>query len=105
MREGSITIRPPVDLKEIERLHRVVRKFGELHELPSRTVYAVNLALDEIVTNVFLYGFDGPSNQEIEARLTARDGEVETIGFTRIMKIVSTLDEALRVLRGDATPA
>ncbi len=29
----------------------------------------------------------------------------EMIGFTRIMKIVSTLDEAIRVLKGDASPA
>jgi len=29
----------------------------------------------------------------------------EMIGFTRIMKIVPTLDEAFRVLRGDAPPA
>lgn len=29
----------------------------------------------------------------------------EMIGFTRIMKIVPTLDEALRVLRGEAPPA
>ena len=29
----------------------------------------------------------------------------EMIGFTRIMKIVPTLDEALRVLRGEVPPA
>ena len=29
----------------------------------------------------------------------------EMIGFTRIMKIVPTLDEAIRVLKGDASPA
>ena len=29
----------------------------------------------------------------------------EMIGFTRIMKIVPTLEEAMRVLRGDAAPA
>lgn len=29
----------------------------------------------------------------------------EMIGFTRIMKIVPTLDEALRVVRGEAPPA
>jgi stage II sporulation protein AA (anti-sigma F factor antagonist) len=29
----------------------------------------------------------------------------EMIGFTRIMKIVPTLDEALRVLKGEAPPA
>lgn len=79
MYEGSITIRLPVDLKEIERLSRIVRKFGELHEIPSRTLYAVNLAIDEVVTNVISYGFDGPSNQELEARLCTDNGELETI--------------------------
>jgi anti-anti-sigma factor len=29
----------------------------------------------------------------------------EMIGFTRIMKIVPTREEALRILRGEATPA
>ena len=29
----------------------------------------------------------------------------EMIGFTRIMKIVPTLEEAIRVLKGDAPPA
>ena len=29
----------------------------------------------------------------------------EMIGFTRIMKIVPTLEEALRILRGEAPPA
>ena len=79
MYEGSITIRLPIDLKEIERLNRIVRKFGELHEVPSRTLYAVNLALDEVVTNVVSYGFDGPSGQELEARLTTHGGELETV--------------------------
>ena len=79
MHEGSITIRLPVDLKEIERLNRIVRQFGELHEVPSRTLYAVNLALDEIVTNVVCYGFDNSANQELEARLSTHGGELETV--------------------------
>ena len=48
MHEGSITIRIAADIREIERLNRLVRQFGELHEVASRTLYAVNLALDEI---------------------------------------------------------
>ena len=46
MHDGSITIRIAADVKEIERLNRVVRQFGELHEVPGRTLYSVNLALD-----------------------------------------------------------
>src|SRR6187431_682944 len=76
MHEGSITIRLPVDLKEIERLNRIVRLFGDLHELPGRTLYAVNLALDEVVTNIVLHGFKDATGQEFEARLVVKDGHI-----------------------------
>ncbi len=76
MHAGSITIRLPVDLKEIERLNRIVRQFGDLHEVPSRALYAVNLALDEIVTNIVLHGFSDTSGQEFEVRLTTQSGQV-----------------------------
>jgi serine/threonine-protein kinase RsbW len=73
MYEGSITIRLPADLREIEALNRLVRQFGELHAIPSRTLYAMNLALDEVVTNVVLYGFKDPAGQEIAVRLETAD--------------------------------
>lgn len=79
MHAGSITIRLPVDLREIERLNRIVRQFGDLHEVPSRSLYAVNLALDEVVTNLILHGFEdaeGAKHAEFEVRLAA---EAETI--------------------------
>lgn len=76
MHAGSITIRLPVDLKEIERLNRIVRQFGDLHEVPSRTLYAVNLALDEVVTNIVLHGFKDGTGEEFEVRLTAAPGQV-----------------------------
>src|SRR5437868_2794635 len=76
MHEGSITIRLPIDLKEIEHLNRIVRQFGDLHEVPGRTLYAVNLALDEIVTNIMLHGFADPAGQQVEARLVVREGQI-----------------------------
>ncbi len=78
MHEGSITVRLPADLREIERLNRVVRQFGDLHEVPSRVLYAVNLALDEVVTNVVRHGFDDTAGQEIVAQIVARSGEMTT---------------------------
>ena len=77
MHEGSITIRIAADLREIERLNRLVRQFGELHEVPSRTLYAVNLALDEIVTNVVLYGFENAEGQEVLIHIFTADGELD----------------------------
>jgi serine/threonine-protein kinase RsbW len=76
MHEGSISIRIDADVREIERLNRLVRQFGELHDVPSRTLYAVNLALDELVTNTVLYGFDNTSGQEITVRVSTAGNEL-----------------------------
>lgn len=76
MHEGSITIRLPVEIREIERLNELVRRFGELHDVPSRALYAVNLALDEVVTNTILYGFENPAGQEISVRVEVAGTEL-----------------------------
>jgi serine/threonine-protein kinase RsbW len=76
MHEGSITIRIHADVKEIERLNKLVRQFGELHEVPSRTLYSVNLALDELVTNVMLYGFEERAEGEILVRIVTAASEL-----------------------------
>jgi len=76
MNEGSITIQIAADVREIERLNKLVRQFGELHDVPSRTLYAVNLALDELVTNVMLYGFESPEGRKITVRITTAAGEL-----------------------------
>jgi anti-sigma regulatory factor (Ser/Thr protein kinase) len=53
-----------------------VRTFGELHELPSRALYSVNLALDEAVTNVVLHGFKENEKGQITIRLTVKGREL-----------------------------
>ena len=78
MHEGSITVRLPADLREVDRLNRVIRQFGDLHEVPSRVLYAVNLALDEVVTNVVRHAFKDAKEQEVIARVTATPSEVTT---------------------------
>jgi anti-sigma regulatory factor (Ser/Thr protein kinase) len=76
MHEGSISIRIEADVREIERLNRLVRQFGELHDVPSRTLYAVNLALDELVTNAVLYGFDDPAGKEVLIKIATAGSEL-----------------------------
>src|SRR6185436_11829364 len=43
---------------------------------PGRTLYAVNLALDEVVTNVVLHGFADASGHEVEAHIVVSDGVI-----------------------------
>jgi len=76
MHEGSITIRISADVKEIERLNKLVRQFGELHDVPSRTLYSVNLALDELVTNVMLYGYEEAAGREVTVRIVTAGSEL-----------------------------
>jgi serine/threonine-protein kinase RsbW len=76
MHEGSITIQLPAEVQEIERLNGLVRRFGELHDVPSRALYAVNLALDELVTNTILYGFENPAGQELCVRVSVAGKEI-----------------------------
>jgi serine/threonine-protein kinase RsbW len=76
MHEGSISIRIDADVREIERLNRLVRQFGELHDVPSRTLYAVNLALDELVTNAVLYGFDDSNGKEVMVKIATAGNEL-----------------------------
>ena len=79
MHEGSITIRLEAQLPEVERLNRLVRHFGELHEIPNRGLYSLNLALDELVTNVILYGYDDPVGQEVIIRIDAQPAQITAL--------------------------
>jgi anti-sigma regulatory factor (Ser/Thr protein kinase) len=75
--DGSITIRIAANISEIERLNRLVRQFGELHEVQGRALYAMNLAVDELVTNAVLYGFDkDPGNEQIVVEIAGRGDEL-----------------------------
>jgi len=64
------------DLAELERLGRFVRDFGARHGLAERVVFDVELALDEIVTNVISYAYDDRAAHEIRVGLELVPGEL-----------------------------
>lgn len=63
-------------LSELDRLSRVVASFGESQHLPEKVLYAVTLALDEIVTNIISYGYDDQADHQISLRLSLQAGEL-----------------------------
>jgi len=65
------------DLAEIERLSDVVTALGTRHGLVADFLYAINLALDEILTNVISYGYDDEREHEILVRLAVQAGEFQ----------------------------
>ena len=91
MHEGSITVRLPADLREVDRLNRVIRQFGDLHEVPSRVLYAVNLAIDEVVTNVVRHAFDHAKENEVVAGVFV-SGDVVTTEVSDAGRAFNPLD-------------
>jgi anti-sigma regulatory factor (Ser/Thr protein kinase) len=63
-------------LSEIERLGQVVEEFAALHHLPPNLVFEINVALEEILTNVISYGYDDSGEHEIMMRLSCKGDEM-----------------------------
>lgn len=62
------------DLTELGRLAAELESFAGKHGLPDATLLALNLALEELVTNTISYGFPGGGAQTIDVALSF-DGE------------------------------
>ena len=63
---------------EVERLSQLVEAFGEKEGLSSEAIFSVNLALDEVVTNVIRYAHDDSRQHPIVVRL-ALEHDVLTV--------------------------
>ena len=59
----SISVTLVNQLSEVERLSRLVEAFGEAEGLGPEAVFSINLALDEVVTNVIRYAHDDDGRQ------------------------------------------
>ena len=64
------------DLAELERLGRVVEDFGRRQQLSPTRLFDLQLAVNEVFTNVVSYGFDDDRPHEIVVRLMTGADEV-----------------------------
>jgi len=72
----SVTIQLKNNLRELERLSQVMNEFGEANHLSPKVLYALNLSLDEILTNVIYYGYDDTNEHHIIIRISLKDEEL-----------------------------
>lgn len=68
----------PAKLTEVRNLSSAVEQFGDENQLPQPTVFVINLALDELITNAVTHGRFDVSDPTIDIHLTA-DGNVVTL--------------------------
>ncbi len=52
-------------LDELDRLHTFVSNYGEQQQIAAEDSFAITLALDELVTNVIVHGYDDTAEHEI----------------------------------------
>jgi anti-sigma regulatory factor (Ser/Thr protein kinase) len=64
------------DLSEIPRLALAVERFGIDHRVAVETIDDINIALDELVTNVIRYAHTDGAMHEIAVVLVLSDGRI-----------------------------
>ena len=67
------------ELHSLESLMNATTNFLEDHGVDGQTVYRINLALEEMVTNIIKYGYDDYENHEIDVALDILADEVVAV--------------------------
>jgi serine/threonine-protein kinase RsbW len=73
---AELTLSMRNNLVDLSRLIEEANRFLEPFCLPARAVYLVNLALEEILTNIVKYAFDDDNEHEISVSLGMSNAEV-----------------------------
>lgn len=74
MNESRCTIRLRNDQRETERLCDRLLSFGEEMGLTPKTINAVNVAVEELFTNIVSYGFGDDEDHEVTVTVRYEDG-------------------------------
>jgi serine/threonine-protein kinase RsbW len=67
------------DLAEIGTLAEALEQFGETHQVSPAIINVVNLALEEIITNIISYGFADTGAHTIRVELGCENGSLSAI--------------------------
>lgn len=65
------------DLSELERLCRTCEEIGQDINISDRTIFEMNLALDELFTNIISYGFNDNQEHTIKMSITVEGDQLQ----------------------------
>jgi anti-sigma regulatory factor (Ser/Thr protein kinase) len=77
--ETPVKIQLKNDFSELDRLALALEQFREAHELSEDVIYRIQLALDEIITNIIKYGFDDDSEHDIGVSIDLIEGDISAV--------------------------
>lgn len=64
------------NLADIEMLAGNIASFGEMQGIPNSIIFAINLSLDELITNTINYGYNDKNEHSITVDLELTETEV-----------------------------
>jgi len=64
------------NLADIEMLAKKIESFGEMQGIPNSIIFAINLSLDELITNTINYGYTDMNEHSITVDLELTETEV-----------------------------
>lgn len=67
----------PNDLTQLEPLRAAMARIGARHAIAQKPLFDLQVALDEMVSNVIKYAWPEGGSHEIQVRITVRSGQVE----------------------------
>jgi len=77
MPKKSYSFKLKSDLAELDALSRHVQTFGRTVGLSKKFLFEINLALDELFTNIISYGYDDDHDHLIKITLTPINNSLE----------------------------
>jgi serine/threonine-protein kinase RsbW len=75
--EDLLELKVANDLAALPRVAAELESFCSRHGVPYRDVNRLNLALEEVLTNVISYGFPAGGRHEIDVAIRHRDGSLQ----------------------------
>jgi serine/threonine-protein kinase RsbW len=73
---SDLTLRLPNTFDALTGANEEITQFLEEHSTPPDAVFAANLAIEELFTNIVKYGYDDTAAHEILLRIAVLDGEL-----------------------------
>ena len=90
--EAKLIVPVKNELSGIGKAIEQIEVFGEENELSLKVLNTINLALDEIITNIISYGYEDNAEHIIELELVL-DDEMLTVKVTDDAKEFNPLDQ------------
>ena len=83
---------------EIRNLRNRFDIFAQDNELPDKVIHDVQLALDEVVTNIVEYGYDDDDKHLIDIKFILNEQSLEIIIIDDANRTISLIRKTLRLL-------